>query len=56
MLCSLKRSQNDLSGYQEKIFKVDSNVGMAMSGLTADASNLYLQTKKILNKKLFKQD
>ena len=48
MLCSLKRSQNDLSGYQEKIFKVDYNVGMAMSGLTAYASNLYLQTKNLI--------
>jgi len=37
VLCSLKRLPSDLAGYQEKMFKVDDNIGMAMSGLTADA-------------------
>jgi len=33
----LKRSQSELSGFQEKIFKVDENIGMAIAGLNADA-------------------
>ena len=37
VLCSLKRSQSELSGYQEKIFKVDDFIGMAIAGLNADA-------------------
>lgn len=37
VLCSLKRLPSDLAGHQEKLFKVDDNIGMAMSGLTADA-------------------
>jgi 20S proteasome subunit alpha 6 len=37
VLCSLKRLPSELAGYQEKMFKVDDNIGMAMSGLTADA-------------------
>ncbi|KRX04864.1 hypothetical protein PPERSA_06498 [Pseudocohnilembus persalinus] len=37
VLVSLKRSQNELSGYQDKIFKIDDNMGMALAGLTADA-------------------
>ena len=37
VLCSLKRLPSELAGYQDKMFKVDDNIGMAMSGLTADA-------------------
>lgn len=37
VLCSLKRSQSEFACFQDKIFKIDENVGMAMSGLTADA-------------------
>ena len=37
VLCSLKRLPSELAGYQEKMFKVDDYIGMAMSGLTADA-------------------
>jgi 20S proteasome subunit alpha 6 len=37
VLCSLKRLPSELAGYQEKLFKVDDYIGMAMSGLTADA-------------------
>jgi len=41
-----------LAGYQEKLFKIDNNVGMAMSGLTADASmNLIIKIKNKDNKK-----
>eukprot|EP01016_Furgasonia_blochmanni_P053427 TRINITY_DN8632_c0_g1_i5.p1 TRINITY_DN8632_c0_g1~~TRINITY_DN8632_c0_g1_i5.p1 ORF type:complete len:266 (+),score=71.32 TRINITY_DN8632_c0_g1_i5:250-1047(+) len=37
VLCSVKRAQSELASYQEKIFKVDNQIGMAMAGLTADA-------------------
>ena len=37
VLCSLKRLPSELAGYQDKMFKVDDYIGMAMSGLTADA-------------------
>jgi len=37
VLCTLKKSKSDLASFQEKIFKVDDHIGMAISGLTADA-------------------
>jgi len=37
VLATLKKSKSELASYQEKIFKVDDHVGMAISGLTADA-------------------
>jgi 20S proteasome subunit alpha 6 len=36
ILATLKRSQNELSSYQRKVFKVDDHMGMAISGLTSD--------------------
>jgi 20S proteasome subunit alpha 6 len=40
VLVSLKRNPDDLSDYQEKIFEVDEHIGIAISGLLADARNL----------------
>jgi len=40
VLCSLKRSVSKLAGYQQKLFKIDDHIGIAMSGLTADAKVL----------------
>jgi len=37
VLCTLKKSKSELASFQEKIFKVDDHIGMAISGLTADA-------------------
>jgi len=37
VLATLKKSKSELASFQEKIFKVDEHVGMAISGLTADA-------------------
>ena len=37
VLCSLKKLPSELACYQEKMFKVDEYIGMAISGLTADA-------------------
>lgn len=36
MLVALKRSPNELSSYQQKVFKIDEHVGISVSGLTAD--------------------
>jgi len=40
VLCSLKRSVSKLAGYQQKLYKIDEHVGIAVSGLTADAKVL----------------
>eukprot|EP00922_Rhytidocystis_sp_ex-Travisia-forbesii_P041151 GHVS01061417.1.p1 GENE.GHVS01061417.1~~GHVS01061417.1.p1 ORF type:complete len:273 (-),score=31.77 GHVS01061417.1:152-874(-) len=37
VLCALKRSISKLAGNHQKLFKVDQHVGVAMSGITADA-------------------
>ena len=37
VLCTLKRNSSELSTHQKKLFKIDDHVGMAISGLTADA-------------------
>lgn len=37
MLVSLKKSPHDLAAYQEKVFYIDDHIGIAISGLTADA-------------------
>jgi 20S proteasome subunit alpha 6 len=36
ILMGLKRSPHIMSGYQEKIFKIDDHIGVAISGITAD--------------------
>ncbi len=36
MIAALKRADNELSSFQPKVFKVDSHLGIAMAGLTAD--------------------
>jgi 20S proteasome subunit alpha 6 len=40
LVCAVKRSPSELSSYQRKIFKIDDHVGIAISGLTADARSL----------------
>lgn len=45
VLVALKRNSNELSSYQKKIFKIDDNMGIVISGLTADARTL---TKYVL--------
>lgn len=37
VICTLKKLKSELASYQEKIFKVDDHIGLAISGLTADA-------------------
>lgn len=55
VLCSLKRLPSELAGYQEKLFKVDDYIGMAMSGLTADARVLckYMRNEALSYKMTF---
>lgn len=36
VLAALKRASSELSSFQPKVFRVDSHVGLAMSGLVAD--------------------
>ena len=40
VLVSLMRNPDDFSSHQEKIFEVDEHIGIAISGLLADARNL----------------
>ena len=40
VLAALKRSPNELACYQNKLFKIDDHMGVAMSGLTADGRSL----------------
>lgn len=37
VIASIKRSTNDLASYQQKIFKIDEHMGIAVSGLISDA-------------------
>jgi len=37
VVCTLKRSSSQLASHQQKIFKVDEHVGVAIAGLTSDA-------------------
>lgn len=37
LLATLKRSPSELASYQQKMFKIDDHIGIAISGLIADA-------------------
>jgi len=45
ILAAVKRSHNILSSYQEKIFEIDSHMGIAISGLTSDARALAMHMR-----------
>jgi len=55
VLCSLKRAQSELASYQEKLFKIDDQIGMAMAGLTSDARMLckYMRTECMNHKYVY---
>lgn len=38
--CRPHRAESDLAGFQKKVFKVDDHMGIAISGLIADARTL----------------
>jgi hypothetical protein len=42
VLCTIKRNPTPLATYQDKTFKIDNNMGMAISGLTSDARKTHL--------------
>ena len=52
VLASLKRSASELSSYQKKVFEIDDHIGIAISGLTADARHLskYMRTECLNHK------
>ena len=37
VIVGLKKSPHDLASYQEKVFEIDEHMGIAISGMTADA-------------------
>lgn len=55
VMAALKRSTNDMSSYQKKIFKVDDHMGIAISGLTADARSLckFMRTECLQHKYVY---
>lgn len=55
VLAALKRSPNELASYQRKVVKVDSHMGIAIAGLTADGRSLakYLRSECLHNKYVF---
>eukprot|EP00903_Cladosiphon_okamuranus_P009030 g8635.t1 len=55
VLAALKRAPNEMSAPQKKIFKLDSNMGVAIAGLTADARSLakYMRTECLNHKYVY---
>lgn len=52
VLAALKRAKNEMATPQKKIFKLDSHMGIAIAGLTADARSLakYMRTECLNHK------
>jgi len=52
VIATLKRSASDLGAFQKKIFKIDDHIGIAISGIMADARVLskYMRTECINHK------
>lgn len=57
VLVSLKRTSSELGAYQQKIFKIDDHIGIAISGLTADARLLskFMRTESLNHKFVFEE-
>lgn len=55
VLAAAKRSASELASYQEKVFRIDGHMGIAIAGLTADARVLarYMQTECLNHKYTF---
>lgn len=52
VLGAIKRSANELSSYQKKIFSIDRHMGISIAGLTSDARSLarYMRTECLNHK------
>ena len=57
VLAALKRRTSELATHQQKVFKIDDHVGIAIAGLTADARSLakYMQTECLNHKYVFER-
>lgn len=55
VLAGLKRSANELAGYQKKLLKIDDHVCVAIAGLNADARTLakYMRTECLNHKYVY---
>lgn len=55
VLAALKRSPSELASFQKKIFEIDEHMGIAISGLTADARTLtkYMRTECLNHKYVY---
>lgn len=55
VIVALKRSANELSSHQKKLFCIDGHVGIAIAGLTSDARMLstYMRDECLTNKFVF---
>jgi len=55
VLVALKRTPSELAEYQKKVFRIDNHIGIAISGLTADARSLYrwMRTESLNHKFVF---
>jgi len=55
VLAALKRKPNELASHQEKIFRIDDHMSIAIAGLTADARSLarYMRTECLNHKYVY---
>lgn len=55
VLAGLKRSPNELGSYQQKLFRIDDHMGIAIAGLMADARMLakYMRTECLNHKYVY---
>jgi len=55
VLGGIKRAPNPLASFQEKLFEIDSHMGIGMSGLTADARSLvkYMRSEALNHKYVY---
>ena len=58
VLLALKKNPTKLACYQEKIHEISNNVGVGISGMTADARVLckYMRKENLVNKNLYGVD
>jgi 20S proteasome subunit alpha 6 len=57
VIAGIKRSPNALASHQNKLFQIDSHLGIGMAGITADARSLvkYMRSEALNHKYVFGQ-